>query len=208
MDSVELVMRIGVHIFPKLGPEDVDLMRKVMDSDYDPKAADAVSPRRMVDLLRTLCENLEWRQNETMMHLDQCVQHFQRVSDRLRREPLSSIPIHTNSSSLTLESSDLAVQKEQGLAGRNQPSLTARALKRPSPPMALFVLFLIVLGRRECDVFIGDLEERHGILFEKQGREAATRWFWRQVALSFFSLALEALKRISGLEKLLRRIGS
>ena len=58
---------------------------------------------------------------------------------------------------------------------------------------------------------VGDLEERYCLVLKSQGRRAATRWFWREVIHSCFSLALDALKRLSALEKLIeryRRIGS
>lgn len=58
------------------------------------------------------------------------------------------------------------------------------------------------------DALIGDLEERYSAIVQSEGRRAATRWFWQEVSRSFFSLAFDALKRISGLDKLVRRIGS
>lgn len=54
---------------------------------------------------------------------------------------------------------------------------------------------------------VGDLEERYRKIAAAEGRRAANRWFWREVIHSFLSLAFNALKRISGLEKLCRRIG-
>lgn len=76
-----------------------------------------------------------------------------------------------------------------------------------------FVGFLLRLlsTPKTSDAIIGDLEERFRIQVEEKGRRAASRWFWREVLHSFFSLALDALKRLSALEKLIeryRRIGS
>jgi hypothetical protein len=58
------------------------------------------------------------------------------------------------------------------------------------------------------EALICDLDERYAALEQSAGRRAATRWFWREVAHSFLSLLFDALKRISGLDKLYRRIGS
>jgi len=72
-------------------------------------------------------------------------------------------------------------------------------------------IFSLLMSPDNCEGFIGDLEERHGEILQTKGRRAATIWFWREVALSFISLALDALKRLSGFEKLVerfRRIGS
>jgi lipopolysaccharide biosynthesis protein len=69
-------------------------------------------------------------------------------------------------------------------------------------------LFGFFMSPASCNSIIGDLEERQGEILRKKGRRAATIWFWREVALSFISLALDAVRKISGLEKLMRRIGS
>lgn len=63
-------------------------------------------------------------------------------------------------------------------------------------------------SKRTQQSFLGDLEERYAALTKTKGRQAASRWFWRELIHSFISLAFDALKRLSGLEKLLRRIGS
>jgi len=90
---------------------------------------------------------------------------------------------------------------------RTGPSLDS-ALRYWSPPADVRVLFGVLWKTDSLDTFIGDLEERYGLVLKSQGRRAATIWFWREVALSFISLALDAVRRISGLEKLMRRIGS
>jgi hypothetical protein len=72
-------------------------------------------------------------------------------------------------------------------------------------------LFGFLMSKDTAGSFIGDLEERYGLILDARGRRAATRWFWRQVVHSFFSLAVDALRRLSALEKLIeryRRIGS
>jgi len=69
-------------------------------------------------------------------------------------------------------------------------------------------LFRLSLSARNLEHFIGDLEERCGLIAEEEGHHAATRWFWREVIDSFFSLAWGAVKRASVLEWLYRRIGS
>jgi hypothetical protein len=72
----------------------------------------------------------------------------------------------------------------------------------------IFSLAVLFLTGQNRDSFVGDLQERYGLLLEKEGRRVATRWFWRQVVFSFLSLALDSLKKISGWERLFRRIGS
>ena len=78
-------------------------------------------------------------------------------------------------------------------------------------PANIFIFTLLFLQKKNRDSFIGDLEERFGIIVEEKGRRAATRWFWREIRHSFLSLTLDGLKKLSGLEKLMeryRRIGS
>jgi len=58
------------------------------------------------------------------------------------------------------------------------------------------------------DAILGDLQERHALLVKQEGRRVANRWFYSEVFSSLISLSWVALKRISGLEKLYRRIGS
>jgi hypothetical protein len=72
-------------------------------------------------------------------------------------------------------------------------------------------LFSLLISEANRASFIGDLEERFRIQVEEKGRRAASRWFWREVIHSFFSLAFDTLKSISGFERLIeryRRIGS
>lgn len=79
------------------------------------------------------------------------------------------------------------------------------------PSRRALSIFAIFMPREAHDAFLGDLEERFRIQAQEKGRRSATRWFWRQVILSLFCLAFDALKRVSGLEKLIeryRRIGS
>ena len=69
-------------------------------------------------------------------------------------------------------------------------------------------LFSTLMSRDLRHVFIGDLQERYASLLKSNGRTAASVWLWKEVFNSFVSLALDCLKRISGLERLYRRIGS
>jgi hypothetical protein len=82
----------------------------------------------------------------------------------------------------------------------------------PRAPIALRSsaahLLGLLMSHGQRDAFIGDLEERYGVIARAKNRRAATAWFWREVAHSLFSLAIVALKKVSGLENLLRRIGS
>ena len=84
----------------------------------------------------------------------------------------------------------------------------------PKPPVfpealsRLSTCLSMLMSVQVRDAFIGDLEERYGVILKAKGRQAATIWFWRQVIHSFLSLVFDTLKRMSGLEKLYRRIGS
>jgi hypothetical protein len=69
-------------------------------------------------------------------------------------------------------------------------------------------LFMLFMDQDSAEVLVGDLEERYALMRNDYGYETATFWFYREVLDSFLSLAFTALKRISRLEDLLRRIGS
>src|ERR1035438_5329715 len=72
-------------------------------------------------------------------------------------------------------------------------------------------LFAILMNPQQFENFMGDLEERYGLMLQQEGHRAATIWFWREVIHSCFSLAVDALKRLAALDKLIeryRRIGS
>lgn len=79
-------------------------------------------------------------------------------------------------------------------------------LIRPLRSALDFGFFFVFFSKQKRDSFIGDLEERYWEISKATGRRKGNRWFWRQVALSFFSLALDSLKKTSGLEWLFRRI--
>jgi hypothetical protein len=66
--------------------------------------------------------------------------------------------------------------------------------------------FWFLLPRSQRESFVGDMEERFVLIAKRDGQSAATRWFYREVTLSFISLAFAALKRFSGLERLFRRV--
>jgi hypothetical protein len=83
------------------------------------------------------------------------------------------------------------------------PSKSPNLMASVAPDASL--LFSIFVSQEERDAFLGDLEERFRLQVTKKGSRAATRWFWQEVIHSFFSLALNALKRLSALEKLIER---
>lgn len=82
------------------------------------------------------------------------------------------------------------------------------AISHSATPTKIDWLLRILMSQNERESFIGDLEERKRAILQHEGRRAATRWFWQEVIHSFFSLAFDALKRVSGFERLFRRIGS
>jgi hypothetical protein len=82
------------------------------------------------------------------------------------------------------------------------PTALSNTPPRESGTSTLLSFFM---SKEQCHCFIGDLEERYAVILEQEGRRAATIWFWRQVVLSVFSLSLDAVKRISGLEKFIER---
>ena len=123
----------------------------------------------------------------------------------------------------------MSLTKEQRDAQRMAVRLLNHAIRAPRLPRAsawqqdtlpgelndlpakLSAIFFLITSSANRESFLGDLEERFHIEVKEKGRRAATVWFWREVIHSFFSLALDALKRLSGFEKLVeryRRIGS
>jgi len=89
---------------------------------------------------------------------------------------------------------------------RQEMKVPARTYRKVSHA-TLTVLFTLFLDQRTAQAVLGDLNERRTAAATKVGSASATRWFWREVVHSFLSLAFAALKRISGVEKLYRRIG-
>jgi hypothetical protein len=69
-------------------------------------------------------------------------------------------------------------------------------------------LFMLFMDQGSAEGLSGDLEQRYVAISKEQGHQSASRWFYRELIHSFLSLAFTALKRLSGLEKLIRRIGS
>jgi hypothetical protein len=82
-----------------------------------------------------------------------------------------------------------------------QPSATSPL------PTGVAPLFTLFVPQKDCNVVIGDLQERYSISFIALGQRRATVWLWRQVITSLWPFAWAWLKRISGLEAIYRRIG-
>jgi hypothetical protein len=98
------------------------------------------------------------------------------------------------------------VSDDEALEFHNLNRLRGSTARRRPPLPDIFGFVALFLSRQNRNSFVGDIEERYRILLRKQGRRSATLWFWRQMVHSFLSLALDALKRISGFERLFRRI--
>jgi len=67
------------------------------------------------------------------------------------------------------------------------------------------------LSPRNCESFIGDLEERYQKVLSKKGRTSAAIWFWRQILTSlgaFIWVALNRLFALAVVVELYRRIRS
>jgi hypothetical protein len=78
---------------------------------------------------------------------------------------------------------------------------------RITPPFNPARIISLLLSPEISACVLGDLQERHALILKTHGVHAATRWFYREVLHSFFSLAFDKLKSVSGIEKLFRRIG-
>jgi hypothetical protein len=75
------------------------------------------------------------------------------------------------------------------------------------PPLNITPLFALFLSSEICDAVVGDLQERYTQAFTQRGRTHATLWFLKQAATSLMPFAWAALKRVSGVEAIYRRIG-
>jgi hypothetical protein len=84
-------------------------------------------------------------------------------------------------------------------------SVQNKATLGGSPRIDMSGILSIFLSGQSRETFIGDLEERYGLILNAKGHRTAKIWFWGEVVHSFFSLTLAALKRVSGFEKLLER---
>ena len=76
------------------------------------------------------------------------------------------------------------------------------SLERP-PINAEFLLFLF-LSAKNCDAFVGDLEERYRLIRRKFGRRRADFWYWKQVIWSVAPIVWAWGKKI--LKKPTRRL--
>jgi hypothetical protein len=95
-------------------------------------------------------------------------------------------------------------QANQGLSTESPLNTTSGAFQlESSTPTNLLQLFSFFMAGENCESFIGDLEERFGMILKARGRRSATLWFWRQVIQSLFPLAFAALRRVSGFERLI-----
>jgi hypothetical protein len=72
------------------------------------------------------------------------------------------------------------------------------------PPVDAGRLLAVFLSPHQVECLLGDLQEGYEQSLRGAGRSAASRWYYRQVALSFLSFALAALKRVSGIGRLFR----
>jgi hypothetical protein len=121
------------------------------------------------------------------------------------RENLLSERVRTNSLGLIgyFDSSERRI-----FLTTNYDECLSAASARPPCSLAVSGILSLFLSSLQLESFVGDIEERYSRIFHTHGHRAATRWFYREVIHSFLSLTYEALKRVSGIERLLRRIGS
>jgi hypothetical protein len=91
---------------------------------------------------------------------------------------------------------------------QNRDELQDRSSTRWTTLENISRLASLFLSMQNRETFLGDLQERYRLIEAEKGSRAAQFWFWREVLHSIISLALDALKNVSGLVKLFRRIGS
>jgi hypothetical protein len=77
----------------------------------------------------------------------------------------------------------------------------------PRPPLNITKLFALFLTSEMCAAVVGDLQERYAKVFRQRGHTHATLWFLKQTAISLMPFVWAALKRVSGVEAIYRRIG-
>jgi hypothetical protein len=91
------------------------------------------------------------------------------------------------------------------LDSRRSQHVKKQISQRLVPPGLKLTDFLCSI--LSCDAVIGDLLERYGRLSQQRGYFRAATWFWKQLITSLPFFAWAWLKRASGLEAILRRIG-
>ena len=93
---------------------------------------------------------------------------------------------------------------------RRNPKILVKWPAKRNRPATLFLVASILgllVSSENCDAVAGDIEQRCARIAKSEGRLRAISWFWKQVITSIAPLAWAALKRISGLEAIYRRIG-
>ena len=125
-------------------------------------------------------------------------------SDRPLLQAIQTLQIRVADTVFISDSDSL----ERANLSRNFNTFDHKTTTEPTPASPDITVFFLFLSKAKRDTLIGDLEERFGLILEREGRRTAIRWFWRQVFFTFLSLVFDGVKRLSGLEKLCRRIGS
>lgn len=182
MTDSDVSRRIGTELFPNLPKEYCLLLRRIMNPEGTTDSADVLPLRTAVELLGRLSEDSNRHAQRLLKDLEGMSENLEGILEHFDRSTNRTIEKQTLS---FVSSSD-----------------------RPALPFNITLVFRLVLSPAKCEVLIGDLQERYLQLLQSDGSQRATRWFCREVVHSLFSLAFDALKRLSGLEKLFRRIGS
>jgi hypothetical protein len=96
----------------------------------------------------------------------------------------------------TSKNQDSTVHQLKGTPFYTVTPLTSSLTENPAQhPPKLTEYLLFFLPKEEQEILMGDLEEEYWEKFEKLGRRQATRWYWQQVATSFWPLLIETIKK-------------
>jgi hypothetical protein len=68
------------------------------------------------------------------------------------------------------------------------------SVSRSRLPFDAKFLLHFFLNAHDCDAFMGDLEERYGVIRAERGRAWAVFWFWREVLTSLGPLVLASVQ--------------
>ena len=69
------------------------------------------------------------------------------------------------------------------------------------------LVFQLLVPSETCDALFADLRERCSLIERRSGSKEASRWYLSELRRSVAPVLWAAVKRVSGLEAVLRRIG-
>ena len=68
---------------------------------------------------------------------------------------------------------------------------------RIKPPSNAEFLFYLLMASQNCDVFVGDLEERYKLIYKTFGKGKADFWYWSQTTTSLAPIVWAWAKKVA-----------